>query len=356
MKFLKLAVLFILASCAFNARNAHAAVFNLYGPIAGVQVNSGLTYQNTAAGPTDIQGIFTGCGAGTLLPGTGGACVAAFTPASPGPIGGTTPSTGAFTDLSSSGVVSGTGFVNRFATPGPIGNTVASTGAFTSVTASSTISANNNGNAITVTGDAAFQMFRNTATTAVADLGTVFAINGSGSTADFLIASNTNFNIATGNSSTFTVTMSSAGAVGLPKLAASSAATTGSVCWTTATGNLTVDTTTTCLLSSRRFKQDVQTLSDADGLFEVMRLRPVAYTLKPAYNPQHLGRQLGLIAEEVRDVDPRLVGTDEAGDPRAVRYQQLSAVLVKAIQEQQREILALKREIRGMRRDVVYAQ
>lgn len=40
-----------------------------------------------------------------------------------------------FTTLAASGAVSGVGFTARFATPGPIGNTVASTGAFTTLSA-----------------------------------------------------------------------------------------------------------------------------------------------------------------------------------------------------------------------------
>lgn len=70
------------------------------------------------------------------------------------PIGATTPSTGAFTTLSASSTVSGTGFVNRFASPGPIGNTAASTGAFTTITASSTITPNSTAGVVgTVTND-----------------------------------------------------------------------------------------------------------------------------------------------------------------------------------------------------------
>lgn len=48
-------------------------------------------------------------------------------------VGNTTPSTGAFTTLSASSTVSGAGFTARFASPGPIGNTAASTGAFTTL-------------------------------------------------------------------------------------------------------------------------------------------------------------------------------------------------------------------------------
>lgn len=73
---------------------------------------------------------------GTLsVPGTvsGAGFVARF--ASPGPIGNTSPSTGAFTTLSASSTVSGAGFVARFSSPGPIGDTVSSTGQFTNLNA-----------------------------------------------------------------------------------------------------------------------------------------------------------------------------------------------------------------------------
>ena len=54
-------------------------------------------------------------------------------------IGNATPSTGAFTTLSASSTVSGTGFTARFATPGPIGNTSASTGNFTTLGATGNV-------------------------------------------------------------------------------------------------------------------------------------------------------------------------------------------------------------------------
>ena len=54
-------------------------------------------------------------------------------------IGNTTASTGAFTTLSATSTVTGSGFTNRFASPGPIGNTTASTGAFTTLSATGVI-------------------------------------------------------------------------------------------------------------------------------------------------------------------------------------------------------------------------
>jgi hypothetical protein len=132
--------------------------------------------------------------------------------------------------------------------------------------------------------------------------------------------------------------------VGMPNLASSSSATTGTMCWTTSTGNLTVDTTLACLSSTGKVKKNVRPLDV--GLPEVMALRPISYDLKDEYNPEHLGPMVGLIAEDVQKVDPRLVGVDANGDPRGVRYMQMTAILVRAIQDQQHEINQLKRQLK----------
>lgn len=170
--------------------------------------------------------------------------------------------------------------------------------------------------------------------------------------ADALIRSEGAIYLATnGNSKAISLDTSQAatfaGAVLAPAIASSSLATTGTLCWTTGTGNFTVDTTTTCLLSTRKIKEDIKPL-DA-GLNTIMKLRPVSYKLKAANNPDHLGRQVGLIAEEVADVDDRLISRDKNGEPLSVRYQQTVSVLVKAIQEQQQQIYDLKKEIRKLK-------
>jgi hypothetical protein len=60
--------------------------------------------------------------------------------AAPGPIGSTTPSTGAFTTLSVTGTLSGTGFNSLFAAPPVgIGSTTPSSGAFTTLSASGAV-------------------------------------------------------------------------------------------------------------------------------------------------------------------------------------------------------------------------
>lgn len=137
--------------------------------------------------------------------------------------------------------------------------------------------------------------------------------------------------------------------VAMPNLGSSSAATTGTVCWTTGTGNLNVDTTTTCLLSDGRLKENIRPLES--GLEEVMSLRPVSYDVKASVDPvlHGLGRQVGLVAQDVIKVDPRLVSLykvgPDTGTPNGVRYEQLTAVLIKAIQEEQAEIGILRTRI-----------
>ena len=77
-------------------------------------------------------------------------------------------------------------------------------------------------------------------------------------------------------------------------------------------------------------------------------MRPVSYDLKPQFNPKHLGPQVGLVAEDVEKVDPRLVGYGGDGKIEGVRYMQMTAVLVKALQEEQAEIVALKKRVAAL--------
>ena len=68
----------------------------------------------------------------------------------PGPIGGTTPSTGAFTTLSASSTVSGAGFSTFLASPPAIGGTAPASGKFTTLTANTSLVING-GSALTTT-------------------------------------------------------------------------------------------------------------------------------------------------------------------------------------------------------------
>ncbi len=91
--------------------------------------------------------------------------------------------------------------------------------------------------------------------------------------------------------------------------------------------------------SSRRFKRDIEALSPASGLAEVMAMNPVSFNYTPEYlgsfadNPNWSGQYVGFVAEDLQKIDPRLVTIDADGQPETVRYQNLTAVLTKAIQE-----------------------
>jgi hypothetical protein len=93
----------------------------------------------------------------------------------------------------------------------------------------------------------------------------------------------------------------------------------------------------TCTLSSERYKHDIQA-SDA-GLATVLAMQPVTF-----YYNQDTGdtnQEYGFIAEQVQQVDPRLVDVDAQGQVQTVRYEEYTAVLTKAIQELNGEIAPL---------------
>jgi hypothetical protein len=90
--------------------------------------------------------------------------------------------------------------------------------------------------------------------------------------------------------------------------------------------------------SSRRYKTDIASLQS--GLRDVMALRPVTYAWKESGE-----RDLGFIAEEALDVRPELVNRDEHGEVQSFSYQHYTAVLTRAVQEQQTMIEDLRRQL-----------
>jgi hypothetical protein len=85
--------------------------------------------------------------------------------------------------------------------------------------------------------------------------------------------------------------------------------------------------------SSLRYKTQVQ--SFLGGLDIVRRLRPISFNWKEDGLPD-----LGLGAEEVAKVEPRLTFRNKQGEIEGVKYNQVSAVLVNAVQQQQAQIAA----------------
>jgi len=148
----------------------------------------------------------------------------------------------------------------------------------------------------------------------------------------------------TGSNTVSTASTKARGIWNMPDLASSSSATTGTVCWTTATGLLNVDTTVACLASLEEMKDKHGDIDNALDLVE--KIKPFWFTWKkdtPEY-PGDKHEQPGMGAHQVESVDTRLVAYTPDGKLKGVRYQEMTAVLVKAIQEQQKEIEKLKRD------------
>jgi len=92
--------------------------------------------------------------------------------------------------------------------------------------------------------------------------------------------------------------------------------------------------------SSRRWKSNIKTLPDA--LSTVEQLRGVSYDLKE--NGKH---EIGVIAEEVGKVVPEVVTFEDNGkDARGVDYSRLTALLIEAVKQQQKQIRQEQKQIR----------
>ena len=86
--------------------------------------------------------------------------------------------------------------------------------------------------------------------------------------------------------------------------------------------------------SDARFKSDIVTIEDAIGLVE--QLRGVSFNWVDTGAPT-----IGLIAQEVEQVLPELVSTDDEGY-KSVAYSNMVGVLIEAIKEQQAQIDELR--------------
>jgi len=95
--------------------------------------------------------------------------------------------------------------------------------------------------------------------------------------------------------------------------------------------------------SSIRYKTNVANFDS--GLSLVNRLRPVTFNWKSDGS-----RDLGLVAEEVAEVDGLLVIRNEKGETEGVKYDRLGVVLINAVKEQQAQIESLKQQIERLKK------
>jgi hypothetical protein len=83
--------------------------------------------------------------------------------------------------------------------------------------------------------------------------------------------------------------------------------------------------------SSRRFKDRITDMGDSSS--KLLQLRPVTFFYKPQYDDGSHSLQYGLIAEEVANVYPEMVGYDQNGQPASVKYQSLAPMLLNEVQK-----------------------
>lgn len=122
-------------------------------------------------------------------------------------------------------------------------------------------------------------------------------------------------------------TVSVTGTMAIDGLTAA-AGTPSSLCMNATTKEVTLNAALTCTVSSLRFKHDVQNL-DIGGLDTVLKLRSTTFF----YNDRPDRNRIGLIAEELADVDPRLSEWDEQGRPNSIDFPAIMGVLIKSVQE-----------------------
>jgi len=96
--------------------------------------------------------------------------------------------------------------------------------------------------------------------------------------------------------------------------------------------------------SDARWKRNVTSLLPSASLEKILALRPVNFEWNTTDFPNMgftTGTQVGFIAQEVEKIIPEVVTTDDKGY-KGMSYERIAPVIVSAVQEQQKEIDALK--------------
>ena len=89
--------------------------------------------------------------------------------------------------------------------------------------------------------------------------------------------------------------------------------------------------------SALRFKQNIHDLESAEAVY---KLRPVTFDWKNTKK-----HDIGFIAEEVQSVIPEMVELSKDGSAESIKYSKLTALIVKALQTQEKLIKDLQQQI-----------
>lgn len=115
------------------------------------------------------------------------------------------------------------------------------------------------------------------------------------------------------------------------------AGTPSSICQNAATKEITVNAALTCTVSSRDYKAAIEAFNGR-GLQLVMAMRPTTFY----YTDNFERPRIGLIAEDLNAVDPRLSEHTAEGKPNSIDFPAVMASLVDAVQQQQAQINELR--------------
>jgi len=113
-----------------------------------------------------------------------------------------------------------------------------------------------------------------------------------------------------------------------------------SVCYIDGTVTATGDV---IAYSDARVKENVHTIENA--LDKTLKLRGVTYNRTDV---EDKSTKIGVIAQEIMEVLPEVVSEDETG-MYGVSYGNLTAVLIEAIKEQQKQIEELRNELNKLK-------
>jgi len=106
---------------------------------------------------------------------------------------------------------------------------------------------------------------------------------------------------------------------------------------------------TRCQASSLRYKKDITPY--LGGLDVVEKLHPIAFTR--IHSGSH---DIGLAAEAVAEVEPRLTYPNDEGQVEGIRYELLTTVLINAVQQQQKMLDEQAATIQEMRAAITQLQ
>ena len=94
--------------------------------------------------------------------------------------------------------------------------------------------------------------------------------------------------------------------------------------------------------SDKNLKTKVKTLDNS--LEKIQKLRGVSFEWT-----KNGEEEIGFIAQEVEGIYPELVETNELNNLKSLKYGNITAILVEALKEQQKEIDLLKAEIEKLK-------